>query len=103
MIMKLAEELALGTGVPGKNNIRPEDVGTEPTLKTDMKDWFPETSTRRAADTKQGELGRAFTHFPESVRDFRSTIGTLLSAKIEEISGSSAASQATARNRAATG
>lgn len=99
MIRKLAEELALGPQVHGTNDIRPENPGTPPALKPDMQGPFTDLVVQRHADTKQGELGRAFGEFAGSVGDYKNTIGALLSAKVEEISGSTAASQAAARNR----
>lgn len=104
MIRKLAEEIAGNVGgdspiVPGKNTIRPEEPAAPPAVKPDLQGPFTDLTVQRHADTKQGELGRAFGEYSKSVGDFRHTMGALLNAKIEEISGSSAASQAVARNR----
>lgn len=102
MIRKLAEEIAgldvNSASVPGKNNIRDEGSPT-PGVKPDLQGPFTDLAVSRHADTKQGELGRAFGEYSKSVGDYRHTIGSVLDAKIEEISGSSAASQAVARNR----
>jgi hypothetical protein len=103
MIRKLAEEIAGNVGgdspiVPGKNDIRPQEPAA-PAVKPDLQGPWTDTTAQRAADTKQGELGRAFGEFSKSVGDYKHTIGSVLDAKIEEISGSSAASQAVARNR----
>lgn len=99
MIRKLAEELATNPGVSGTNNIRPADPGQPPALKPDMQGPFSDLVVGRHAEGKQGVLDRGFEQYPSMVGDYKNTIGALLSAKIEEISGSSAASQAVARNR----
>ncbi len=102
MITKLAAELA-GIGgdspiVSGKNDLRPETTSPS-SVKEDVQGPFTDLAVDRHADTTQGELGRAFGEYSKSVGDYKNTIGSLLNAKIEEISGSSAASQAVARNR----
>lgn len=104
MIRKLAEELAglavNTSSVPGKNDIRP-DRGPDLTPRPKpMEGIFTDLTKERAEDTRQGELGRAFGEFAGSVGDYKHTIGTLLSEKVEEISGSTAAAQAASRNRA---
>lgn len=101
MITKLAQELA-GIGdspiITGTNDLRPETAPTS-SVKSDMQGPFTDLTVERHADGTQGELGRAFGEYSKSVGDYKNTVGSLLNAKIEEISGSTAASQAVARNR----
>lgn len=104
MIRKLAEEIAGNVGgdspiIPGKNNIRLDTPGAPPAQKPDVQGQFTDLAAGRHAESRQGELGRAFGEYSKSVGDYQHTIGGVLAAKIEEISGSSAASQAVARNR----
>lgn len=106
MITKLARELA-GIDVDGDspivqgtNDLRPEEPGPS-SMKSDMQGPFTDLVAGRHADSTQGQLGRAFGEYSKSVGDYQDTIRSHLNAKVREISGSSAASQAVARNRKA--
>lgn len=110
MIRKLALELAgdvTANGgdsplISGPNDLRPADPMSPPlSLKADVQGPMTDLTVARHKDTMHGELARAFDNYIPSVNDFRSSIGGLLHAKIDEISGSTAASQALARHRSA--
>jgi len=109
MIRKLALELAgdltaRGGDSPlisGPNDLRPSDPTPGPALKADVQGPMTDLTVQRHRDTMQGELSRAFDNYIPSVEDFGATIGALMHAKIDEISGSSAASQALSRHRGA--
>jgi len=110
MIRKLALELAgdvtaRGGDSPlisGPNDIRPSDPMSPPIgLKADVQGPMTDLTVERHRDTMQGELARAFDNYIPSVNDFRASIGGLMHAKIDEISGSTAASQALTRHRSA--
>lgn len=88
--------------IPGKNELRPSNPGPIPvSQKVDTGGPFLDTTVKGHEETMHGELSRGFDNYVPSVRDYHATIGNVMSAKIDEISGSSAASQALARHRAA--
>ncbi len=99
---KLALDIAVGGDSPlisGPNDIRPLDPLAPPLKqKEDVQGPWTGLTADRHADVTQGELSRAFDNYIPSVRDWKSTIGQLMSANIDRISGSSAASQALARH-----
>jgi hypothetical protein len=110
MIRKLALELAgdltaRGGDSPlisGPNDLRPADPTSFPlSLKADTQGPLTDLTVERHRETMQGELARTFDNYIPSVNDFRSSIGGLMHAKIDEISGSTAASQALTRHRSA--
>lgn len=86
--------------IAGKNDLRPLDPPEAPVhQKPDTQGPMGDMVVQRHKDTMHGELHRAFDNYLPSVRDYHSTIGQLMAAKIEEISGSSAASQALVRHQ----
>lgn len=86
--------------VPGDNNLRPAEPSAEGvTLKDDHTNGhLTDTVLAGHKETMHGELSRAFDNYAPSVREWNKVIGDHLEAKITEISGSSAASQARMRH-----
>lgn len=97
---KLAMDIVGGDTpvIPGRNELRPQEETAAPTPKADTQGPFTDTTVRGHQETMHGELSRAFDNYVPSVQDYNNTIGGLMAAKIEEISGSTAASQALARH-----
>ena len=84
----------------GRNDLRPLNPGPSAVgMKADTQGPFTDLTAKGHEETMHGELHRAFDQYLPSVKDYHNTIGAVLSAKIEEISGSTAASQALARHR----
>lgn len=88
--------------ITGPNDLRPSDPqGAPVSLKADVQGPLTDLAVAQHKDTMHGELSRAFDNYIPSVDDWKTTIGNVMSAKIDEISGSTAASQALARHRGA--
>lgn len=88
--------------ISGPNDLRPSNPPEPPvTLKADSHGPLTDLYVKKHKETMHGELSRAFDNFVPSVTDWHNTIGNVMSAKIDEISGSTAASQALARHRGA--
>jgi hypothetical protein len=86
--------------ISGPNDLRPLDPKAPPLkLKDDVQGPLTDLTVAGHKETMHGELSRAFDNYLPSVSDWNKTIGQLLSANIERISGSSAASQALARHQ----
>lgn len=86
--------------ISGPNDLRPLDPAAPPTtLKEDVQGPLTDLTVASHYDQTQGQLSRAFDNFLPSVKDYGATIGQLMSANIERISGTSAASQALLRHR----
>lgn len=85
--------------ISGPNDIRSSDQSGAPSVKADAQGPLTDLTMSGHRDTVQGELSRAFDNFIPSVDDYHKTIGSVMAAKIHEISGSTAASQALARHR----
>lgn len=87
--------------IPGGNELRPARPPAPPEVKADTQGPLTDLTVDGHRETMHGELERSFDNYMPSVDDFKNTIGNVLSAKIEEISGSTAASQALHRHRKA--
>lgn len=102
---KLAYDHIIGGDTPlitGPNDLRPSDPSAPPLdMKADAQGPLTDATAAGHKETMHGELARAFDNFVPSVNDWKTTIGNLMSAKIDEISGSTAASQALSRHRGA--
>ena len=86
--------------ISGPNDLRPSDPSPPPvSLKADVQGPLTDLTAEGHKQTMHGELSRAFDNYIPSVEDWGNTIGQLMSARINEISGSTAASQALARHR----
>jgi hypothetical protein len=84
----------------GPNDLRPSDPSPPPvSMKADVQGPLTDLTVEGHKQTMHGELSRAFDNYLPSVEDWGNTIGQLMSARINEISGSSAASQALTRHR----
>lgn len=85
--------------ISGTNDLRPLDPPAPSIkMKEDAQGPMTDLTMERHLDQTQGQLSRAFDNYIPSIKDFQVTIGQLMSANIERISGSSAASQALLRH-----
>lgn len=100
---KLAMDHLVGGDSPvvlGKNELAPlHPSSAHPKLKEDVQGHMTDLTAQVHEQQTQGQLSRAFSQYLPSVEDYKKTMGDLLSANIERISGRSAASQALARHR----
>ena len=86
--------------ITGPNDLRPSDPSPPPvSMKADVQGPLTDLTVEGHKQTMHGELSRAFDNYLPSVEDWGNTIGQLMSARINEISGSTAASQALTRHR----
>lgn len=100
---KLAYDHLVGGDSPwiaGKNDLSPLHPPEPPTRsKEDVQGPMTDLVANAHAQQTQGQLSRAFDNYVPSVKDYNQTIGAMMSANIERISGSSAASQALVRHQ----